>query len=78
MFSESASRAIVVPTKAAEPELLRQCQAVGLDATRIGEVCPSEGSGRAVLAFEGLFEVALDDLRQRHEATLPQVLDDPS
>ena len=76
LFSESASRAIVVPNPQTEAEFLDMCQAAGLPATRIGEVSP--GPDGRLLRIEGLFEVSLDELKQVHEGTFPRVLDDPA
>jgi len=76
LFSESSSRAIVVPSPQTEAEFLDMCQAAGLPATRIGEVSP--GPDGRFLRIEGLFEVPLAELRQVHEGTFPRVLDDPA
>jgi phosphoribosylformylglycinamidine synthase len=76
LFSESASRAIVVPNPQTESEFLDMCLAAGLPATRIGEVSP--GPDGRFLRLEGLFEVPLDELKQVHEGTFPRVLDDPA
>jgi len=74
LFSESASRAIVVPEPNFEASFLDLCQAAGLPTTRVGEV----STHGAALEFEGLFAVGLAELARVHHATLPAVLDDPA
>ncbi|MBU6148543.1 MAG: phosphoribosylformylglycinamidine synthase subunit PurL [Actinomycetales bacterium] len=74
LFSESASRAIVVPEPNFEASFLDLCQAAGLPTTRVGEVSPHG----ATLEFEGLFAVGLAELARVHHAALPAVLDDPA
>ncbi len=74
LFSESASRAIVVPAPNFEASFLDLCQAAGLPTTRVGEV----STHGAALEFEGLFGVGLAELARLHQATLPAVLDDPA
>lgn len=68
LFSESAARAVVtVPADRVE-ELMTIAARHGVPATELGT------TGGDVLAVEGQFEVALDELRAAWTATLPAAL----
>ncbi|NQW71304.1 MAG: phosphoribosylformylglycinamidine synthase subunit PurL [Actinobacteria bacterium] len=68
LFSESAGRAVVVVPAEHEARLVDVCAARGLPAAHIGEV-----DGGKELKFVGLFSVALTELREAHEGTLPRL-----
>jgi phosphoribosylformylglycinamidine synthase len=68
LFSESAGRAVVVVPAELEGSFLDLCTARGLPAARIGEV-----DGGEELEFANLFSVALGELREAHEGTLPRL-----
>lgn len=68
LFSESAARAVVtVPAERVE-ELMTIAARHGVPATELGT------TGGGVLAVDGQFEVALDELRAAWTATLPAAL----
>jgi phosphoribosylformylglycinamidine synthase len=68
LFSESAGRAVVVVPAEHEGRFVALCTARGLPAAWIGVVDGSEE-----LEFAGLFTVALSELREAHEGTLPRL-----
>ena len=74
LFSESASRAIVVPSPAAENDFLQMCASTGVLAIKVGMVDPAAGPHGPVLALAGIFEVPLEELAAAHESTLPRAL----
>ncbi|MDP1877008.1 MAG: phosphoribosylformylglycinamidine synthase subunit PurL [Actinomycetota bacterium] len=80
LFSESASRAVVVVARSEELRFTEMCQARGLPAHRVGVVDSGLGAdagfapGTQVLQVGDLFTVALDELRQAHEGTIPAAL----
>jgi phosphoribosylformylglycinamidine synthase subunit PurL len=80
LFSESASRAVVVVARSEELRFTEMCQARGLPAHRIGVVDSGLGPdagfppGTQVLQLGDLFTVTLDELRVAHEGTIPAAL----
>jgi phosphoribosylformylglycinamidine synthase len=80
LFSESASRAVVVVPPDHEARLLEVCADHGLPAMSIGVVDSGAGSevghpsGTQVFLLEGQFTVTLDELREVHERTIPAAL----
>src|SRR5699024_1768024 len=71
LFSESAGRALVAVPRTEEPRFTAMCEARGLPAVRIGVV----DQGSTDLEVQGQFTVSLDELRDRHEKTLPALFD---
>ncbi|TJZ42289.1 phosphoribosylformylglycinamidine synthase subunit PurL [Streptomyces piniterrae] len=68
LFSESAGRAIVAVPRSEELRFTDMCGARGLPATRIGVVDGSD------IDVQGQFSVALDELREAHEGTIPGLI----
>ncbi|MFP5218223.1 MAG: phosphoribosylformylglycinamidine synthase subunit PurL [Actinomycetes bacterium] len=68
LFSESAGRALVSVPRSEELRFTEMCDARGLPCTRLGV---TDDTG--VLEVQDLFEVALDELREAHEGTLPRL-----
>jgi len=68
LFSESAGRALVSVPRSEELRFTEMCDARGLPCTRIGV---SDDTG--TLEVQDLFEVALEELREAHEGTLPRL-----
>ena len=77
LFSESATRAVVVVPRSEELRFTEMCGARNFPATRIGvvdsELGPDAGepSGTQVLQVGDSFTVTLDDLRAAHQGTFP-------
>ena len=71
LFSESTGRALVAVPRTEEPRFTAMCEARGLPAVRIGVV----DQGSTDLEVQGQFTVSLDELRDRHEKTLPALFD---
>lgn len=75
LFSESASRAIVVIPRSEELRFTSMCEARNFPCERIGVVdsrLDQEGDSQ-LLQFGEDFTVTLDELRETHTATLPQL-----
>ena len=68
LFSESAARAVVTVPADKVDELMTIAARHGVPATELGT------TGGDVLAVDGQFEVALDELRAAWTATLPAAL----
>ena len=79
LFSESAGRAVVVVARSEELRFTEMCGARGVAAYRVGVVDSGLGAdagfpeGTQVLQFGEYFTIALDRLREAHEATLPRL-----
>jgi phosphoribosylformylglycinamidine synthase subunit PurL len=79
LFSESASRAVVVVDEAQREAFLAQCRESGLAVTHIGDVQAEVVDGTsptpdaAALEFVGLFTIPVSELREAHERTFPAV-----
>ena len=79
LFSESAGRAVVVVPRSEELRFTEMCGARGVPAHRVGVVDSGLGAdagfsdGTHVLQFGDYFTIALDRLREAHEATLPRL-----
>jgi phosphoribosylformylglycinamidine synthase len=69
LFAESVARAVVAVAPDDESRVTQLCGAHGVPVARIGVV------GGAGLAVDGLFEIALVELRETSEATLPALFD---
>ena len=65
LFSESAGRALVTVPRSEELRFTEMCDARGLPCTRIGV---TDGTS---LDVQDVLQLALEDLREAHEATLP-------
>jgi phosphoribosylformylglycinamidine synthase len=65
LFSESASRALVVVRPEAYEEFASLCGRLDVPCSALGH------TGGASLVVEGVFEVAVEELRETHEAALP-------
>ena len=79
LFSESASRAVVVVPRSEELRFTEMCAARNFPCVRIGVVDSGLGveaglaDGSHVLQFGDFFTVALDELRTAHTQTLPSL-----
>lgn len=79
LFSESAGRAVVVVPRSEELRFTEMCAARGIAAERVGVVDSGLGVdagypvGTQVIAVNDLFAVPLDELREAHERTLPNL-----
>ncbi len=67
LFSESAGRVLVAVPRTEESRFTSMCQARGLPATRIGVADPASDA----IEVQGLFTVALQELRATSEGVLP-------
>ena len=65
LFSESAARAVVAVPSPAVDAVLASCANAGVPVERLGR------TGGTALVVEGLFEVAVDELRPAAEGTFP-------
>ena len=65
LFSESAARAVVAVPPQAVDAVSALVEAAGLEVTRLGV------TGGDALVVDDVFSVGLDELRARHDATLP-------
>jgi len=76
LFSESASRAVVVVPRSEELRFTQMCEARRLPAFRIGVVDSGlvDQAGLQVIEFSGYFTMGIDELRRTHESTLPSAL----
>jgi phosphoribosylformylglycinamidine synthase len=70
LFAESTARVLVGVRQGQERAFAALARERGVPCTPLGRVQPTP-----VLAFEGLFDVALDELRQAHMATFPALFD---
>ncbi|MFG2890530.1 phosphoribosylformylglycinamidine synthase subunit PurL [Streptomyces sp. NPDC048248] len=68
LFSESAGRAIVAVPRSEELRFTDMCGARGLPATRIGVVDGAE------IDIQGQFSIALSELKDAHEGTIPALI----
>ncbi|GAA3488256.1 phosphoribosylformylglycinamidine synthase subunit PurL [Streptomyces cremeus] len=68
LFSESAGRAVVSVPRSEELRFNDMCGARGLPVTRIGVVDGDE------IEVQGQFSIALSELKDAHEATIPALL----
>ncbi|MFE3602372.1 phosphoribosylformylglycinamidine synthase subunit PurL [Streptomyces sp. NPDC059142] len=68
LFSESAGRAVVAVPRSEELRFTDMCGARGLPVTRIGVVDGDE------IEVQGEFGIALGELKDAHEATIPALL----
>ena len=68
LFSESASRALVSVAPEREPRFAELAAELGVPLSRLGET----GGPRVV--FDGLFETAVDELRETYETAIPRLL----
>ncbi|MFD3512513.1 phosphoribosylformylglycinamidine synthase subunit PurL [Streptomyces sp. NPDC058657] len=68
LFSESAGRAVVSIPRSEELRFNDMCGARGLPVTRIGVVDGTE------IEVQGQFSIALSELKDAHEATIPGLL----
>lgn len=73
LFSESASRAIVVIPRSEELRFTAMCEARNFPCTRIGVVDSQLDGDNQLLQFGDDFSVTLDELREAHTATLPKL-----
>lgn len=79
LFSESSGRAVVVVPRSEELRFTEMCAARGMAAERVGVVDSGLGVdagypvGTQVIAVNDLFAVPLDELREAHERTLPNL-----
>lgn len=79
LFSESASRAVVVVPRSEELRFTEMCGARNFPCVRIGVVDSGLGAeagladGAHTLQFGDVFTVALDELRTAHTQTLPSL-----
>jgi phosphoribosylformylglycinamidine synthase len=69
LFSESAGRVLVAVPRSEEARFTEMCTVRGLPWTRIGVADAASGS----IEVQGQFSVALDELREAHERTLPDL-----
>ncbi len=69
LFSESAARVLVAVPRTEESRFRSMCEARGLPAVRIGVVDQSSD----VLEVQGLFTIALTELRSTYEEVLPRL-----
>jgi phosphoribosylformylglycinamidine synthase len=69
LFSESAGRVLVALPRSEETRFTEMCTVRGLPWARIGVV---DAASNAV-EVQGQFTVALDELREAHERTLPEL-----
>ncbi|MFR9724492.1 phosphoribosylformylglycinamidine synthase subunit PurL [Streptomyces sp. MS19] len=67
LFSESQGRAVVAVPRSEEVRFTDMCAARGLPAARVGVV-----DGDAI-EVQGAFTLTLDELREAHERTLPEL-----
>ncbi len=67
LFSESAGRALVTVPRSEELRFTEMCNARGLPCTRIGV---TDG---AAIEVQDVLTVALEELREAHESTLPNL-----
>ena len=65
MFSESAGRAVVVVPTGTQTQFSARCATHDVPVTVLGQV------GGTDLRFDGLFDVAVSELRSCSESTLP-------
>ncbi|MEU9114913.1 phosphoribosylformylglycinamidine synthase subunit PurL [Streptomyces sp. NPDC048483] len=68
LFSESAGRAIVAVPRSEELRFTDMCGARGLPATRIGVIDGAE------IDVQGQFSIPLGELKDAHEATIPNLI----
>ena len=73
LFSESAGRALVAVPRSEELRFTDMCEARGLPWQRIG-VVDGAPAGAPRLEIQGVLSLGLEELREAHEATLPQLL----
>lgn len=77
LFSESATRAIVVVPRSEELRFTEMCSARNFGCTRIGVVDSGAGVDAGyqeqALVVSDLFAVTIDELRERSTATLPGI-----
>ncbi len=69
LFSESAGRVLVALPRSEETRFTEMCTVRGLPWTRIGVVDAASGA----IEVQGQFTVGLDELREAHERTLPEL-----
>ncbi|MFZ1362208.1 MAG: phosphoribosylformylglycinamidine synthase subunit PurL [Candidatus Nanopelagicales bacterium] len=73
LFSESATRAVVVIPRSEELRFTAMCQARSFPCTRIGVVDSQLDGDNQLLEFGDDFTVSLNELRETHTATLPNL-----
>jgi len=79
LFSESASRAVVVVSDVHREAFEAMCHGRGQQVRQIGEGAgvlagaPDDDASSAALEFVGLFTIPIGELRRAHEGTFPAV-----
>ena len=73
LFAESTARAVVAVPRSEEVRFTDMCSARGIPFARVGVVDDGD-QGDPVLDVQGLFSVALDELRDASMRTLPAAL----
>ena len=73
LFSESAGRAVVAVPRSQELRFTDMCEARGLPWQRIG-VVDGAPAGNPALEIQGVLRLALTELRDAYEGTLPALL----
>ncbi len=68
LFSESASRVVVTAARGRDTELETAAGAAGVPVERLGT------TGGSALAFQGVFELSLEDALVEYEAAIPRAM----